>query len=279
MATVAAQLELLAGLGLVIPAGAGGRRGQLGGAAQPAAQGFQQGQVTEAVGSLPAVVRGRRGRIQRDRRLIEIRRPTVPRAPRPAFTWAPMSGCRGQLIGRNLADQGGRVRRGDLGRVKFPLALGQAELDDRPGEPGRDLLISEESGPASRSATASAAPAESSLVAGEPECGRHQQRLRFAPGLILRDVLQHLSERLDARWLDELVHGQLIHGYPRGQLPVASRGGLPGRLGGGPVLPEPSGRLPVQVPLQLGAIRAGVSGAAPPPAADGSGTSRPPEAG
>ena len=138
--------------------------------------------------------------------------------------------------------------------AKVPLALRQAEPDDRPGEPGRNLLIGrnlvqhlvrDRERCACRVIT----------VGREPERGRHQQGLRFAPGPILRDALQHPGERLDARWLEELVYDQLVHGYPGGQLPVASRDGLPGGLGGGPVLPEPPGGPPVQVTLQAGDSR------------------------
>ena len=238
----------LVGAGPVVPACAHGRHGQLGGAAQAATQGLQQGQVTKAIGSLPGVLRGRRGAAQRDRRLIEI---TGPQFQRPA---ARLHLClhirmQGQLIGRNLADQGGSVRRRDLAGLKFPLALRQAEPDDRPGEPGRNFLIGRNLvqhliGDRERCA------GRVITCGREPERGRHQQGLRFAPGLILRDALQYLGERLDARWLHELVDDQLIHGYPGGKLPVASRHGLPGGLGGGPVLPEPPGGPPVQVTLQ-----------------------------
>ena len=64
-------------------------------------------------------------------------------------------------------------------------------------------------------------------------------------------MLQYLGERLDAMWLDELVHRKLINRYPSGELPIAGRRGLPDRLGGRPVCPEPLSRPPVQVRYQF----------------------------
>ena len=58
----------LVGPGPGVPAGVGGRRGQLGGAAQAAPQGLQKSKTTEAVGSRPGVLRGGRRGTERDRR-------------------------------------------------------------------------------------------------------------------------------------------------------------------------------------------------------------------
>ena len=201
--------------------------GQHRGAAQLAAQGLGQREMSEAGGPFGFTTRcgcGGDTRIEDAYRLIEVARPQLhgPASGQHAGLDSRISGepAAGGLACQGLGAGGGLRRRAEV-----PAATSNGEADHRGGEPGRGLVVG---GKPLEDVLGRVQPGDGRL---KPACrqrdrGADQVRPRFGPGLAVRHAGERVGRRRATHRLDDLADRQPVDDDVGGELPVAALGGV-----------------------------------------------------